>query len=122
MDGVGGRVLEDDDAGRHVDAGLDDLEHPAAARDEGRAVDEAPLDVVVAAHRVEVVAIVVVQRRLLPEATERRVRVAVDLDVVRVVVDVAGLDGGHHSPSTDPQDFTAWSAHSWSCGTSSGQR
>ena len=39
VDGVGRRVLEDDDARRHLDAGLDQLEDPAAAGDERVAVD-----------------------------------------------------------------------------------
>ena len=46
--------------------------------DERVPVDERPLDVVVAAQRVEVVRLVVVERRLVAEAAERRVRVGVD--------------------------------------------
>ena len=50
------------------------------------AVDQPALDVVVAAERVEVVLLVVVERRLLAQPAEHRVRVGVDVDVVRVVV------------------------------------
>ena len=95
MDGVGRRVLEDDDAGRHLDVGLDQLEDPAASGDERVAVDRRALDVLVAAERVEVVRLVVVERRLLAEPAERRVRIGVDVDVVRVVVHVAPAGGGH---------------------------
>ncbi len=54
----------------------------------------AALDVVEPAQGVEVVALVVVERPLVPEPPPDRVRVGVDLEVVRVVVDV-GLGGGH---------------------------
>ena len=40
VDGVGRRVLEDDDAGRHLDVGLDELEDAAPSGDERVAVDE----------------------------------------------------------------------------------
>ena len=89
VDRVRRRVLEDDDARRHLDVRLDDLEDRAAPGDERVPVDGAALDVLVAAQRVEVVRLVVVERRLLPEAAERRVRVGVDRRVVRVVVQVA---------------------------------
>ena len=91
VDRVRGRILEDEDPRRHLDAGLDDLEDAAAAGDVGVAVDEAALDVVVATERVEVVLLVVVEGCLVAEPCERRVRVAVDLDVVRVVREIAGL-------------------------------
>ena len=91
MDRVGGWILGRHDAGRHLHSGLDELEHVAAARCEGGAVGESAFDVVVAAHRVEVVAVVVVQRGLIAQALVRRIRVAMDLDVVRVKVHIAGL-------------------------------
>ena len=91
VDGVDRRVLEDEHARRHLDVGLDQLEDPASARDVGLAVDEAPLDVFVAADRVEVVLLVVVERRLLAQAPEHGVRIGVDLDVVRVVGDGSAL-------------------------------
>ena len=88
-----GRVLEDEDARRHLDARLDDLQDPAAPGDVGVAVDQPALDVLEAAQRVEVVLLVVVERRLLAEPCEHGIRVGVDLDRVRVVREIAGLRG-----------------------------
>ena len=58
-------------------------------------VDQAALDVFEAADREEVVLLVVVERRLLAQPPEHRVGIGVDLDVVGVVVDVAGARRGH---------------------------
>ncbi len=80
--------------GWHLDVGLDQLEDPAPSGDERVAVDRRALDVLVAAERVEVVRLVVVERRLLAEPAKRRVRIGVDADVVRVVVHVAQVRGG----------------------------
>ena len=88
MDRVGRRVLEDQGAGRQLDVRLDDLEDAAPAGDEALGVDEAAFDVVVAADRVEVVSLVVVERRLVPQPLEHRIRISVDVEVVRVVIDV----------------------------------
>ena len=55
VDRVGRRVLEDHGARRDLHAGLDQLEHPAATGDEGVAVLQPPLDVVVPARGEEVV-------------------------------------------------------------------
>ena len=52
-------------------------------------VDQAALDVLEAADGEEVVLLVVVERRLVAQPAEHRVRIGVDLDVVRVVVHVA---------------------------------
>ena len=59
-------VLEDDRARRQHDVGLDDLEQGALARDVGLPVLRAGVDVVEAAQGVEVVALVVVERALVP--------------------------------------------------------
>jgi CBS domain-containing protein len=98
MDGVGGRVLEDDHPGRHLDVCLDQLENPAPARDERVPLDEAALDVLETAHRVEVVRLVVVERRRLPQPAEDGVGILSDVDVVRVVVDVARRAGRQPRP------------------------
>src|SRR5207302_836134 len=80
----------------------DQLEDASAAGDERLVVDQAALDVGVPAHRVEVVLLVVVERRLFPEAAEHRVGIGVDGDVVRVVVDVVRrfAADGHAPPSS----------------------
>ena len=61
-------------------------------------VEIAALDVCEPADRVEVVGLVVVERRLLPQPAEDRVRVGVDVHVVGVVVHVAGALGRHSAP------------------------
>src|SRR5262245_3421678 len=95
MDRVARWILEDDRPRRDVDVGLDQLEHPAATGDERLPILQRPFDVVVAAEGVEVVRVVVVERRLLAKAPEHRVRIGVDVDVVRVVIDVGAA---HHHP------------------------
>ena len=91
---VVGRVLEDDRPRRDLHAALDELEDRALGRAVGAPVDEAPLDVLEAAQRVEVVALVVVEGLLVAQAPPHRVRVGVDVEVERVVVDV-GLRRRH---------------------------
>ena len=66
--GVDRRVLEEDHARRQIDARLDDVEDVAARARERLPVHERLLDVLVARQRPEVVALVVVDGRLLPEA------------------------------------------------------
>jgi hypothetical protein len=60
------RILEDQRPRRLLDAGLDDLEDVPAPRDEGLGILDTLLDIVEVAQRVEVVRLVVVQRRLVP--------------------------------------------------------
>ena len=98
VDGVHGRILEDEHTGRHLDVGPDQLEDAAPARDVGLRVEKATLDIVEPADGVEVVGLVVVERRLLPQPAEDRVRIGVDFDVVRVVVDVTGARDRHAMP------------------------
>ena len=87
------RVLEQDDARRELHAGLDDVEDVAAGVGEDLPVDERLLDVGVPRQRPEVVALVVVRRRLLAEALVGGVRVGVDVDVVGVEVGLGGRRG-----------------------------
>ena len=77
--------------GGQLDAGLDDVEDVAAGVREGLPVDERLLDVGVSRQRPEVVALVVVDRRFVSETRVRRVRIGVDVDVVRVVVHAGTL-------------------------------
>ena len=88
MERVRRRILEDQRARRLLDVGLDELEHVALAVDEGVLVLQRPLDVVVPAQGVEVVALVVVERRFLAQPPEHRIRVGRDLDVVGVEVEI----------------------------------
>ena len=81
------RVLHEDVAGRQLDAGHDEVERRALAGPVRVPVLHGPLDVVEAAQRPEVVLLVAVERRLVPHPLPDRVRVLVDLDVERVVVE-----------------------------------
>ena len=102
MEVVVRRVLEEDGPRRDLDVGLDDLEHRAAPRDVGLPVEHGGVDVVPAAQREELVLLVAVQRRLVAQPLPDRVRVGVDLEVVRVVVDL-GLAGDGHVPDPPAQ-------------------
>ena len=82
----GRRILEHDHAGRELDVRLDDVEDVAAGVGEHLPVHERLLDVRMAGQRPEVVAIVVVGGRLLPESRVHGIRVGVDADVVGVEV------------------------------------
>ena len=64
MNVVDRRVLHDEQAGRDVEVGLDQLEDDAARRTECAVVDEPLVDIGEPAQRVEIVLGVVVQRRL----------------------------------------------------------
>ena len=66
-DGVRRRVLEDQRARRQLDVRLDQLEDAALARRCSACVDEAALAVRVAGDRVEVVLLVVVERRFVAQ-------------------------------------------------------
>ena len=65
MDGVARRLLVDERAGRHLEVGLDQVEEDAALAAERDLVDERGLDVLEATDRVEIVGLVVVERRLV---------------------------------------------------------
>ena len=94
---MGRGVLEDEDARRHLDTRLDQLEDRPPPRDVGRGVEQAALHVLEAAEGVEVVRLVVIEGRLFAQPAEHRVRVGVDADVVGVEVDVVGA-GRRHGP------------------------
>ncbi len=81
------RILEEEDPRRHLHPGLDDLEHrspPGAVR---VPVEQRGPHVVPTAQREEAVLVVPVQRGLVPQPTPGRVRVVVDVRVVRVVAE-----------------------------------
>ena len=68
--------------------GADQFEHRSLAGDEGLPVARAGFDVLEAADRKEVEPFVAVQRHLVAHPLPDRVRIVVDLEVVRVVVDL----------------------------------
>ena len=63
VDRVRRRILEDDGSGWDLDTRLDQLENATTARDERLPILQTALDVVVPARGVEVVRLVVVERR-----------------------------------------------------------
>src|SRR5207344_2822836 len=88
VEGVDGRVLEQEDPGRELDPGLDDLDDRPLGGGERLPGDEGALDVLVAAEGVEAVLLVAVEGRLVAQPLPHRVRVLVDEDVVGVVLQV----------------------------------
>ena len=93
-------ILEDQRARRNLHPGFDDFEHGAVRGAERLVVQQRRVDVLVAAQCEEVVLRVVVQRHFFSDASEHRVWVAVEFDVIRVVVDIAidGICAGCHKP------------------------
>ena len=89
MNRVDRRIFEDEHARRKGDVRLDQLDDGASPGDVDLPIAQPTLDVLEAADGVEVVRLVVVERRLLAQPAEHRVRIDVDLDGVRIVVDVA---------------------------------
>ncbi len=102
VDVVEGRVLEDQDARRHLHARPDQLEDGATRGAEGLVVHQGFVDIGEAADRVEVVLRVVVQRLLFTQTREHGVGVGVELDVVRVEVDFILRTGCHGVASRRP--------------------
>ena len=90
-----GRVLEDEEPLRPVDAGADVLEDVGLAADQPLVVDEGLLDVVGAAQPVEVVLLVVIERCLVAEPLEQRIGIHIELDLVRIPIEVGRLADGH---------------------------
>ena len=84
MHGVQRRVFEDENAGRDGHVLLDDLKNAAAAGDEGIAVEQAALDILVAAHRVEIILLVVIERRFLAQPGPGRIGVGEIFWIIRV--------------------------------------
>ena len=79
-------------------------------------VDQAALHVVVATERVELVLLVVVERRFVAQPLPDRVRVGVDLEVVGVVVGRVGPDGhGATSELVDRHRPSGWILSSVRC-------
>ena len=109
------RVLEDDHAGRDVDVGLDQLDDGATGRTERLVVDDRVVDIGEPAERIEVVLLVVVQRRLFTDCPERLIGVGIDLHVVRVVIDAVRCS---HCHRVSPLAARAWSIALRICGNS----
>src|ERR1700730_5406419 len=90
-------ILEQDDAGRNLDAVENDVEGRSLTRAIRFPVGQRVRDVFVSAQRVEVVLVVVVERRLIAQPLPARVWVVVDLKIERVVVHVDGARTCHTS-------------------------
>src|SRR5208283_4137405 len=94
MSWIGGSS-KNDRPGRDVDIGLDDFQDRAPGRAEGLVIDKRVIDVTEPAQDVEVVLLVVVQRRFLAQPPKHRVGVGVQLDVVGVEIDIVGRADCH---------------------------
>src|SRR6516225_6828355 len=93
------RIFKKDDAGRNLDAAHDDVYRGAATRPVSIEIRQLAGDVLVAAQRVEVVLVVVVQPRFVAQPLPDRVRIVVDVEIERVVVNLGGACSGHSGVS-----------------------
>src|SRR3954453_11191103 len=89
------RILEQDDTGRHFDAAHDDVYRRAAPRPVNLPVRNLSGPVFVTTERVEVVLLVVIERRLIPQSLPDRIRVVIDLEIKRVVIHINRARFGH---------------------------
>ena len=80
------RILEQQNARRHLDVVEQNVGGGPAAGSIGFPVVQFARDVVVAAQRIEVVLFVVIQRRFFTHPFPHRVRVVVDIGIIRVVI------------------------------------
>src|ERR1700726_4213496 len=95
MEVMNRRILKEDDSGGNLEAAHDDFNRGAAARPVGVEVHQLAGDVLVAAQRVELVFVVVIQRRLVAQPLPDRVRIVVDAEIEGVVVNLGGACSGH---------------------------
>src|ERR1700738_467189 len=89
------RVLEQDDTGWNLEAAHDDVHRRPAPRTVCLKVRKLSRDVLVAAQRVEVELLVVVEWSIVAQPLPDRVRVVVDVEIKRIVVQVNGIRVGH---------------------------
>ena len=82
-------------AGGNSGGRLDEVQDPSAAGNERRVIQQDPVNVVSPADGIEVVALVVVERRLLPQPPVHRVGIHVDLGIEGVVVHIALTNHRH---------------------------
>ncbi len=82
------RVLPQDDPWRHLYAREDNVGGSSSARAKRVPIRQRRGDIVVSAQRVEVVLLVVIERRFVPKSFPDRVRIVIDFEVIRVVVQV----------------------------------
>jgi hypothetical protein len=71
------------------------IEDRALGRTEGLKIDQRVIDIGEATQRIEVVLLVVVQRNFLAQPPKHRIRVGVQLHVVRIEVHIAGRADCH---------------------------
>src|SRR6516164_10094140 len=92
---MNGRVLKQDDAGRKLETAHDDVHGGTATRPINVEIHQVAGDVLVAAQRVEVVLVVVIQRGLVAKPLPGRIRIVVDVEIERVVVNLGRACSGH---------------------------
>src|SRR5262249_58651579 len=101
MDVVKRRILEDHHAGRELHVVADQLEQRASGGAVGSPLGETRCHVLVATQGPEVVLVVAIERRLVPHPPPDRMRIGVDLEVVRVVVERGHLETPSARRGTD---------------------
>src|SRR5580704_4194320 len=99
MEIVRGRILEEDRTRRDLYIRLDELENRAATGDVSLPVEHGRVDIVPPAQCEKFVFLVPVQRGLVAQSLPHRVRVGIDVEVVRVVVDLWLAGDGHGATS-----------------------
>ena len=90
------RILVDEQSGWHWQ--IHHADQPTLGRGKGVPVAQDPFHVIEAAHQVEVVPIVVVERGLIAKTLVHLIRIGVDLPVVRVVVNGGGRSNAQDAP------------------------
>src|ERR1700709_2231846 len=85
------RILEEQDPRRYLDAAEPDICGRAPPRPIGLPIREPAGDVVIATQGIEVVLLVVIQRRLCPHPFPDRIRVVIDSEIEWVVVQLDSL-------------------------------
>src|SRR5262245_9791134 len=99
------RVLEEDHAGRELDVAADQLEQRAPRGAVRPPLGETGCHVLVATQDPELVLLVAIERRLVAHPPPDRMRIGVDLEVVRVVVDL-----GHLATTSARRGTAGWSS------------
>src|SRR5271166_3481632 len=92
---VNRRIFEEDDAWRELDTAHEDVHGGATTRTEDVPIGQLVRDVLIAAQRVEVVFVIVVQGGFVAQPLPDRVRIVVDVEIERIVVNLGGTGSGH---------------------------
>src|ERR1700676_2611584 len=95
MEIVKRRILEQDDTGRNLETAHDDVHRRSTSRTVSLKVRKLSRDVLVATQRIEVELVVVIERSVVAQALPDRIRVVVDAEIERIVVQINRTRAGH---------------------------